>query len=283
MGVEIVLLVRTAYRNCLDPEYKFESLKWSWKWPPISIPNPLFGTLTQYRTFHYLKLIVGIIFFVRVFKDIHDSGTRFNEALLLLLAWGETIRLLRYYSSVRWMFRMLNMILFKTIPFMVVYISYITMIAFMLMSLRDKDYDHFIDIWMTSYQLSYGQFEEDYDGDYERIIYVGSTIFLILILSNMLIAFMGTVYSQAEENKDIEDLREKLIWIQELQFQAIWDHKPRVVYMHSIADKFAQEIRSKTFQQTIRSLQEVITEVADNQKELKQNMFELLERLENKT
>lgn len=57
----------------------------------------------------------------------------------------------------------------------------------------------------------------------------------------MLIAFMGTVYSEAEENKDIEDTRERLIWIQELQIQAIWDRKPNLVYIHSVKDKLAKE------------------------------------------
>lgn len=85
------------------------------------------------------------------------------------------------------------------------------------MALRQEDYPDFVPTWMTAYQLSYGEFEAEYEGHYEKILYIWSTIFLILILSNMLIAFMGTVYTQAEENKEIEDTREKLIWIQELQ------------------------------------------------------------------
>ena len=75
--VEIVIMARTAYQNYHDPDYEYEGLKWSWQWPPISIPNPLFGTITPYKTFHYLKLLVGLIFFIRVYQEVHNSGTRF--------------------------------------------------------------------------------------------------------------------------------------------------------------------------------------------------------------
>lgn len=108
------------------------------------------------------------------------------------------------------------MIIGETVPFFVLFFSYTVMISFMLMALRDQDYDEWIDTWMTSYQLAYGEFEDEYLGDYEKIVYVFGTVFLILILSNMLIAFMGTVYAKAEENQDISDTLNKLVWIQEL-------------------------------------------------------------------
>lgn len=87
-------------------------------------------SLTPYKTFHYLKIIFGMVFLIRSFNDIYSAATRFAEALLLLFTWWETIRYLRYWDSVRWMFRMLYMILFRSIPFMIVYLLYIFMIAF---------------------------------------------------------------------------------------------------------------------------------------------------------
>lgn len=151
-----------------------------------------------------------------VFSEDYVSGTRFCESVLLLFSWWETIRILRLWDRVRWIFQALYMIIGETVPFFVLFFSYTVMISFMLMALRDQDYDEWIDTWMTSYQLAYGEFEDEYLGDYEKIVYVFGTVFLILILSNMLIAFMGTVYAKAEENQDISDTLNKLVWIQEL-------------------------------------------------------------------
>lgn len=93
------------------------------------------------------------------------------------------------------------------------------------------------------------------------MIYVFNTIFLILILSNMLIAFMGTVYTQAEENRDIEDTREMLIWIQEVQIQALWDQEPTLMYMHSIKDDFAKERKVKSDKKQMRELKDKMSAI----------------------
>lgn len=86
--------------------------------------------------------------------------------------------------------------------------------------------------------LSYGEFG-DYLGEYEKVVFIVMAIFLQMILANMLIAFMSNIYEQAEAKKDIEDTREKLIWIYRMQFHAFWDNKPMLGYLHTIKDVYA--------------------------------------------
>lgn len=133
----------------------------------------------------------------------------------------------------------------------------------MLMALRAEDYDEFLDTWMTSYQLAYGEFYDFPENglNAERFIFVVATLFLQLILANMLIAHMGEIYSSAAENSEIEDTREQLIWIRDLQIQAIWDSDKKLVYLHSIQDKYAKEKTVKTSAKRMKLMKQQLNEL----------------------
>lgn len=123
-------------------------------------------------------------------SENYDDFSRFNLTLLIAVTWMECIRLLRCYDQVRYLFRMIFMIANRTKWFLIVFIAYCVMIAFMFMALRGDNYTQFPDSWFAQYNLANGEYG-DYADHYEKTLYVFSTIFLQLILANMLIALMG--------------------------------------------------------------------------------------------
>ncbi len=49
----------------------------------------------------------------------------------------------------------------------------------------------------------------------ERILFFFFSLALPVIMLNLLIAMMGDIYDQVQERQQIEDEREKLLWIDE--------------------------------------------------------------------
>ena len=90
----------------------------------------------------------------------------------------EVIRIARFKTEVRYLFRMLIMIIAGSLWFLLVFIAYIFMLGFMFMALREKPYTDFLEEWMAAYQLSLGEYEDDYLGGYEKFVFLIATVFL---------------------------------------------------------------------------------------------------------
>ena len=116
--------------------------------------------------------------------------------------------------------------------FMLVFLLYNLMFTYVFMIYRQED--DFEVSWQNIYRLAYGDFEEEYADDYERILFFGTTIFLNLILFNMVIALMGDIFARVAGKQEVEDIYEKLLWIKSAQIIAFWDRTPCLVYLHSI-------------------------------------------------
>jgi hypothetical protein len=56
--------------------------------------------------------------------------------------------------------------------------------------------------------LSFGDFEEEYQGSQERLIFHLITIALPLVLLNLIIAIMSDIYERISESQVIADVRE---------------------------------------------------------------------------
>ena len=75
----------------------------------------------------------------------------------------------------------------------------------------------FIDTLLHQYLLSFGDFSTDDYGTYGKtnagfnwVYFVSATLFINLVIFNMLIAVMGDTYDKVYENKDKSVLQEKL-------------------------------------------------------------------------
>lgn len=134
---------------------------------------------------------------------------------------------------------------------MLIFLMYVLMITFVFMAMRESD---FVETWQLAYRLAYGDFEEEYPGHYERILFFGSTIYLQLILFNMVIALMGELFGDAKATAERDDVMEKINWVMQLQYLAFWDTGPEFVYLHKIEDLYMKDESESIEVQKIKEL-----------------------------
>jgi hypothetical protein len=159
-------------------------------------------------------------------KDENDANL--IAAIAVLFNWFRLIGFFRVIPMFRYYIRMIIEITKQSVPFLILFFSFVLAFTFVLIGLRGDDFE---DTWMISYRLSYGDFEEEYVGEHERFIFVLATIALPLILLNLIIAIMSDIYERVSENQAVADVRERLSWIMELTRFNRWG-KPRLVLMH---------------------------------------------------
>ena len=80
--------------------------------------------------------------------------------------------------------------------FLIIFLFVVLVFSLGLMALRG---DEFVEIWQASYQSSFGDFEDDYLTHSERTIFFLASVFLPLVMLNLLIAIMGDIHDKVQE------------------------------------------------------------------------------------
>jgi hypothetical protein len=150
-----------------------------------------------------------------------DEWISFLLAMALMFAWFRLIGFFRVNYHTRYLIRNVRDIIFYSIPFMVIYLVAVIAIGFSLIALRGDDLD-LIDAWTVSYRLSFGDFEEEHASHPERIIFFIATLFLPLIMLNLLIAIMGDIHSRSLDKLIVADNLEQLELINEISRLVFW-------------------------------------------------------------
>lgn len=68
-----------------------------------------------------------------------------------------------------------------------------------------RDEDDFSANYLTAWRLAFGDFEDKYPTIADQYLFKLGSIFMPLILLNLLIAIMGDIFSQVQETQEIAD------------------------------------------------------------------------------
>ena len=172
----------------------------------------------------------------------HITGFAVNlqdgcKAVSLMLSWLRLISLFRCFKSTRYLVRIVLAIAHGMVPFMLIFFfsTFFNAIGFGAMR-RDED---FIDEWTKSWRLSFGEFEDmgEYATPGEVLIFFFSCTLIPLLLLNLLVAIMGDIYNQVQENMEIADTKERLQVISEISHLIICKRSPKPLYIHQCETK----------------------------------------------
>ena len=181
---------------------------------------------------------------------------------------------MRIFKEVRATIRMIYTIICDTAAFFIVFLSFVLSFALAWQALHDG---RFIEGFMDMYFLimgEYGSFGEEFTVFYEhpdnRIFFLVATLFLQLVLMNMVIALMGESYGTQSSKEAIEDTHEKLEIINKMQRFALWPRIKQIIatdsivdydnidpeykYLHSIKLLFEQQQKNQPMHQKIKDL-----------------------------
>jgi hypothetical protein len=242
---------------------------------------------SQYMSDTWNCLDIGRIVFVYFYivltlsRGHDDEWISFCLAMAIMFAWFRLIGFFRINYHTRYLIRIIRDIIFYSIPFMVIFIVAVLAIGFSLLALRGGDLDY-IDAWTVSYRLSYGDFEEEHPNHPERIIFFIATLFLPLIMLNLLIAIMGEIHDRSLEKFTVSDQLERLELINEISHLIFWKPKSVYKYIHVCkATQLSEMEDSDAWEGKIRALKSELyalegrltTKITDLREEVAKDLF----------
>jgi len=231
-------------------------------------------------------------------------GGEFSLSIAILCSCMYVVSFFRIFDSVRATIRMIWTICSGTLAFFIVFLAFVLSFAFSYQALWDRDW---IQAWMAVYMLVMGEFgpmADDHGGIFKdhpdmRIWFSIATLFLNLVLLNMVIALMGELYGNAMATKGIVDMKEKLRIINKHQRFAIlprlWkllefgtieaarNIEPEEKYLHSIKDAYGDGKKRELLHQKLTDLkslattnfEEIHSQMGDSDAALRLSMFTL--------
>ena len=180
-----------------------------------------------------------------------------------LLAYGclfVYLRLLSYYrifKQTRYYIRMLVFIPGKIASFLIILATITLSISFSFKALRQNvEYEQ---VWMASFRLMQGDFEEEYPDSPERIIFTIACLLLPIIWLNLLIAIVSDAFDEIQEKADQAEVREKLNLIKEIGKFIFWDNKPKMCYIHWLSTTHLREVEEDTWLGKVKELKNFVT------------------------
>lgn len=136
-------------------------------------------------------------------------------AVLTMLVWIRIISFLRLFSQTRSLIRLLIEVIKDMIPFMLVLLigvgAFTTAIYIVINNHSlaiENERISFVDSLKHVYRLMFGDFDTDNYGTPLWILFIFSSIFMPLIMLNMLIAIMSDTYERVSSNSIEADGKE---------------------------------------------------------------------------
>ena len=169
-----------------------------------------------------------------------DEGYNVVAAFAIMLTWFRMLDFFRVYYQTRYLIRMIIEIFKGMFSFLIIFLFVVLVFSLGLMALRG---DEFVEIWQASYQSSFGDFEDDYQTHSERTIFFLASVFLPLVMLNLLIAIMGDIHDKVQEEQAVADVKEKLDLILEIGRLIFWhrNRMPEIGYLHLCKATIAEE------------------------------------------
>ena len=145
----------------------------------------------------------------------------------------------------------------KQIKFFILILATFTLsMSFCLKALhQNDDYDLY---WMKSFRLMMTDFEDEYSGFSEKILFTMGCFLLSIISLNLLIAIMGDAFDDVQSKAEIADVREKLELIKEVGKFIFWDNDVDLRYIHWVSTPFLREKKETTWVGKIMELKNFI-------------------------
>ena len=139
--------------------------------------------------------------------------------IVIIFSWTRGISYFRMFEGTRYMVRLLSEVI-KDMQVFFIILFYSTLAFSFILYLNNPKYT-FSKYVTVSYRLDLGDFENDYEGMFDWIIFFLATVINPLIMLNLLISIMSDTYSKVQETNDIanyQELTEMIIEIEKLMF-----------------------------------------------------------------
>ena len=159
---------------------------------------------------------LSIIYLFQWYSDSEENDRLQILAWANLFAWLRLSGYFRLVKPTRYLMRMIFYIIQNSIPFITILLFYVFASLFSLMAFSPGD--RVVDYWEIAYRLVYADFDDaEYNTtDSYRVFFFAITLFMSLILLNMLIALMGDAVDYVQSTSEKENVRERLVLILEV-------------------------------------------------------------------
>ena len=177
-----------------------------------------------------------------IYAVILYFGDKVHELLFSLVALSmiRGITLFRLFYNTRYMISLLSQVLKSLTAFSCVLIYSTISFALLSKTVGDDESQHaFLHQISHVYALQIGAFEVNDDWDALRwIIFISATIIELIIMMNLLISLLGDTYSRVQESAEIEDLKQLIEIILEVENLFIWNKSKSGKQYIQICDTF---------------------------------------------
>lgn len=99
----------------------------------------------------------------------------------------------RLFKETRYLIAMIETTMFKIIPFLILFLFTCLAFSFASMALYHEG-DEYVSYWQGTYRLAYGDFPDPAEDKAEQILFIIATLFLPLVLLNLLIAIISDIF-----------------------------------------------------------------------------------------
>ena len=185
------------------------------KWQTGVIYSGLYSYFTDpWRFCHTFLQYIMFIYLILYIQDQDDDSGPKLLAISVFLAYMRLISYLRLMKGPRKLVSTIIYVAKKSVAFYIILMIYIIACAFGIMALRQED--EFRPHFQIAYRGAFADWEDDYDTRTELIQFLITSFFGPLLLLNLLIAIMGDAHAACQENWEVEEIREKYAWAQEV-------------------------------------------------------------------
>ena len=217
-----------------------------------------------------MEIFTSIYLAQMFFTDNPDVDKSTTLALATLFNWTRLMSFYRLFGPTRYLIRMIISIFWEIKYFITIILSFVLAISFVLMAIREGD--DFELYWQIAYRITFGDFEEEYVGVPERIIFLFVTITLPLIAMNLLIAIISDKFEQILAGAKIADVRETLSLTIEVakfltkkkQYEMKYFHWCSTALFKTSADGEQWEGRVKELQRYVKDVHKVVINRTDD-------------------
>ena len=145
-------------------------------------------------------------------------------SLVTVIAWIRIVGYIRMFDRTRYLIHMIIEVMKDMGPFLLIFImsTFAFCIAFYAASSNEED---FIDMVKHSYNLTYGEYDNENYNNLELFIFFVASLFNALLLLNLLIAIMGDTYDRVRNALDVADRREMADIIVEADSIMFWGRR----------------------------------------------------------
>jgi hypothetical protein len=152
-------------------------------------------------TWNVIDVLKGFFTMTYLISKVTDydegfESIRFFWACAILMAWIRMIGFFRISKATRYLIRMIIEIVSGIVPFMIIFLISIFAICLSHLALRGEN---FWDEWIIAFRMGLGDFG-DTETEGEKFLFYFFSLALPVIMLNLLIAMMGDIYSEVQEN-----------------------------------------------------------------------------------